>query len=160
MRTIGSAVTVVMVLSLSACVVPPPPRRVVYAEAPRPERHPGYQHAITDLQAARDAIDRRRPEDGRILRDEQVMHDELSAALGDLRRAAELDGKFGPLPPPDVDRLPEGRLRAAVVLMRRAQADIARPEDNPNVRYLQQRALDHLGAALDAAARIDRQLDR
>ncbi len=161
MRSTRAVLAGFLTVVLSACVAySPPPQRVVYADAPRPARHPGYQHAITDLQGAREMIDRRRPEDGRISRDEQVMHDELSAAIGELHRAADLDGKVGPPPGPDVDRLPEGRLRAAVVLMRRAQADIDRHEDNPRVRPLQQEALGHLGAALDAAARIDQQVGR
>ena len=148
-RNIAFAAACAVVVTLAACASPPPPR-VVYAEAPPPARHPAYQHAISNLQAAQDFVSRRRPEDGRASRDEQLVLDELGAAIGDLQRADAVDGKRGPPPPPDTGRLPEGRMRAALALMRRAQADINREEDNPRARRFQQDALGHVNAAIGA----------
>ena len=59
-------------------------------------KHPFYLHALTDLRAASWQIDHRRPEDGLVFEDEQVIHDEIRVAIGDLRRAAwHVDAALG-----------------------------------------------------------------
>ena len=115
-------------------------------------KHPFYLHALTDLQAASWQIDHRRPEDGLVSEVEQVIHDEIRAAIGDLRRAAWQDGKeLQWSSPPDVALSREGRLHATVDLLKKAHSDVAREEDDPRSRAFQQRGLQHVDAALGAA---------
>jgi hypothetical protein len=113
--------------------------------------HPAYKHAQADLAFARNEVARRRPEDPQIANDQQIIVEEISGALGDLHRADLYDGKDEPLPPPDVREVPEGGLHAAVVLLRRAESDVGRQEDNPRAFQDQQRALGHIRAALHAS---------
>ena len=56
-------------------------------------------------------------------------------------------------PPPDVHLNWEGRLHAAMDLLKRARADVAHPEDDPQAQRLQHVALLHIDAALHAADR-------
>lgn len=116
-------------------------------------RHPLYLHALSDLRTAQWQVDHRRPEDRAVSSDETIVLDELSAAIHDLERAAWQDGKGGDWqPPPDARLQREGRLHAAIDLMRKAEADVARAEDDPRSRPFQQRGLAHLQAALQAAS--------
>ncbi len=134
-----------LAIALSATVAAP-------VLADEPGRHPAYLHALTDLRTAAWQVDHRRPEDGRVATDEAIVHDELVAAIRDFEHAAYRDGKnVDWQPPPDVALAPEGRMHAAIDLMRRARADVARPEDDPRARDLQQHGLAHVDAALDAA---------
>ncbi len=115
-------------------------------------RHPFYLHAISNLRAAAWQVDHRRPDDPHMSRDEMIVRDEINAAVGDLERAAWLDGK--PMqwnPPADGFMRPEGRLHAAIDLLRKAHFDVAREEDDPRSRGPQQRGMAHIDAALDAA---------
>lgn len=131
---------------LAACSAPRPARADEYG------RHPAYLHALADLRAAQWQVDHRRPEDGAVSADETIVHDELSATIRDVERAAWQDGKAGDWQPPPDARLPrEGRLHAAIDLMLKARADIAREEDDPRSRPLQAQILAHLDAALSAA---------
>lgn len=115
-------------------------------------KHPFYLHALSDLRTAAWQVDHRRPEDGQVSRDEMVVHDEINAAIGDLQRAAWLDGK--PIEwrePTDVWLPREGRLHAAVDLLRKVRSDVAREEDDPRSRVFQQRGLAHVDVALNVA---------
>lgn len=115
-------------------------------------RHPAYLHALSDLRAAAWQIDHRRPEDGQVSRDEMLVRDEIGAAINELQHAAWQDGK--PVqwqPPPDVALAREGRLHAAVDLLRKVHTDVAQAEDDPRSRPFQERGLAHVDAALDAA---------
>ncbi|MDQ0012203.1 hypothetical protein J2W23_000567 [Variovorax boronicumulans] len=115
-------------------------------------KHPFYLHALSDLRTAAWQVDHRRPEDGQVSQDELVVHDEIRAAIGDLQRAAWLDGK--PIEwrePTDVWLPREGRLHAAIDLLRKVRSDVAREEDDPRSRPFQQRGLAHVDVALDAA---------
>ena len=131
--------------TLAVCVAVP-------ALADEYGKHPFYLHAISDLQAAKWQMEHRRPEDPQISGDEMIVRDEIQAALGDLQHAAWQDGKaMNWNPPPDAPLPREGRLHAAVDLLRKAHADVAREEDDPRSRPFQQRGLSHVDAALGAA---------
>lgn len=124
------------------------------ASADEPGRHPYYMHALSDLRAAQWMIDHRRPEDGAVADDELIVRDEISAAFGEIKRAAYFDGKdlrYDPMP--DVVLVREGRMHEVIDLLRRARNDVAREEDDPDSRGLQHRALQHMDAALLAAGR-------
>ena len=125
----------------------------LHASADEPGRHPSYLHALSDLRAAQWHIDHRRGENPHIARAEGEIHDQISAAINDLQRAVREDDKQGqPRPPVDVPTR-EGQLHAVVDLLRKARDDIARPEDDPQARRLQQDGLAHVDAALYAAER-------
>ena len=115
-------------------------------------KHPFYLHALSDLRTAAWKVEHRRPEDGQVSRDEQVVIDEIHAAIGDLQHAAWLDGK--PVEwrePTDAWLPPEGRLHAAADLLRKVRSDVAREEDDPRSRPYQQRGLAHVDLALATA---------
>ena len=115
-------------------------------------RHPAYLHALSDLRTAAWQVDHRRPEDGQVSQDERVVRDEIRAAIGELQRAAWLDGKPIEWREPTDAWLPrEGRLHAAIDLLRQVRSDVAREEDDLRSRPFQQRGLAHVDVALNAA---------
>ncbi|MGN6528416.1 MAG: hypothetical protein ACTHL8_18660 [Burkholderiaceae bacterium] len=117
-------------------------------------RHPHYIHALSDLRAAQWQIDHRRPEDGEVREDELVSSDEVALAIRSVSEAAARDGKdLGFQPPPDAPQAYDGRLHAAIDLLRSARADLAMPEDDPVARQQQHMALLRVDAALHAAGR-------
>jgi hypothetical protein len=124
------------------------------AMAQMPGRHPHYIHALSDLRAAQWQVDHRRPEDGEVREDELVASDEVAAAIRSATAAASVDGKdLGWNPPPDAPLAWDGRLHAAIDLLRAARADLALPEDDPMARNQQKLALLRVDAALHAAER-------
>jgi hypothetical protein len=124
------------------------------AMAQLPGRHPHYIHALSDLRAAQWQVDHRRPEDGEVREDELVASDELAAAIHSTTSAAAADGKdLGWNPPPDAPLAWDGRLHAAIELLRAARADLALPEDDPMARNQQKLAILRVDAALHAAER-------
>ena len=124
------------------------------AMAQMPGRHPHYIHALSDLRAAQWQIDHRRPEDGEIREDELVASDEVAAAIHSTSSAASADGKdLGWNPPPDAPAAYDGRLHAAIDLLRAARTDLALPEDDPMALRQQKLAILRVDAALHAAQR-------
>ena len=124
------------------------------AMAQMPGRHPHYIHALSDLRAAQWQIDHRRPEDGEMREDELVASDEVGAAIHSATSAAAADAKdLGWNPPPDAPPAYDGRLHAAIDLLRAARADLALPEDDPMARNQQRLAILRVDAALHAAER-------
>ena len=124
------------------------------AMAQMPGRHPHYIHALSDLRAAQWQIDHRRPEDGEMREDELVASDEVAAAIHSATSAASADAKdLGWNPPPDAPPAYDGRLHAAIDLLRAAHNDLALPEDDPMARNQQKLALYRVDAALHAAER-------
>lgn len=124
------------------------------AMAQLPGRHPHYIHALSDLRAAQWQIDHRRPEDGEIREDELVASDEVAAAIRSTSGAASADGKdLGWNPPPDAPAAYDGRLHAAIDLLRAARTDLALPEDDPMALRQQKLAILRVDAALHAAER-------
>ena len=124
------------------------------AMADEPGRHPHYIHALSDLRAAQWQVDHRRPEDGAVREDEQVSSDEIGLAIHSVSDAASRDGKdLGYQPPPDAPLEYDGRLHAAIDLLRAAHADLAMPEDDPSARGQQRMALLRVDGALHSAQR-------
>jgi hypothetical protein len=124
------------------------------ALAQLPGRHPHYIHALSDLRAAQWQIDHRRPEDGEMREDELVASDEVAAAIHSATAAASADAKdLNWNPPPDAPPAYDGRLHAAIDLLRAAHNDLAQPEDDPMAVNQQRLALLRVDAALHAAQR-------
>jgi tetratricopeptide (TPR) repeat protein len=126
-------------------VAPPPP------PPPPPAQHPAYLHALSDLRAARAHLERPRnyfaPQGANW--DEHVAVAEIDAAIDEIKRAAIWDGKpLSDHPPIDAGLDWRGRIHQSLELLHQAERDISQEEDNPAVRGLQQRAREHVQAAI------------
>jgi hypothetical protein len=115
--------------------------------ADQPGKHPAYLHALTDLRNARAHLDRLTPSD-RMDDEEQHAIAEIDKALGEIKRAAIDDGKdLNDHPPLDAHMGHRGRYHRALELLDKAHNDIAREEDDPSVRGLRNRAVEHFDEA-------------
>lgn len=120
------------------------------AWADLPGKHPGYLHSLTDLRTARWLLSHQ-PGDAKVYGDEDAAITEVNAAIGEIKRASIDDGK-DLNDHPNVDVHEHGsRLLRSIETLKRARADIAKEEDNPEVRELRHRALEHIDRALHAA---------
>jgi hypothetical protein len=116
--------------------------------------HPAYLHALTDLRHARAHIESRGAGSMRMLKDEEVAIHEIDEAIREIKAAAIDDGKnLEDHPPVDARMDRAGKLRRAEELLHKTHDDIAREEDNPEVRGLRDRALRHIGEAWHATQR-------
>ncbi len=121
----------------------------VYAQQ-LPGAHPGYLHALTDLRAARWALDHQ-PGDARVYAGEDVGIAEVEAAIAEIKRAAADDGKdLNDHPPIDV-KDHGSRLLKAIEFLKKAHGDVDREEDNPLAKGLKRRADAHIDTAIHAA---------
>jgi hypothetical protein len=78
---------------------------------------------------------------------------EINAAIGEIKKASIDDGKNLD-DHPNVDVSEHGsRLLRSMEALKKARADIAGEEDNPEVRDLRHRAFDHIDRALSAASK-------
>ncbi len=117
---------------------------------PLPGKHPGYLHALTDLRTARWFL-YHQPGDSVVSGDEDVAITEIDAAIGEIKRAGIDDGK-DLNDHPKVDVKEHGsRLLKSIETLNKAKADISGEEDNPEVRELRHRALEHIDRAIRAA---------
>jgi hypothetical protein len=115
-----------------------------------PGKHPGYLHALSDLRAARWCLNHQ-PGDAKVYGGEDVAITEIDAAIAEIKRASIDDGK-DLNDHPRVDVKEHGsRLLRAVDIIQKAHDDISNEEDNPEVRELRHRALDHIQKAHTAA---------
>jgi hypothetical protein len=115
-----------------------------------PGKHPGYLHALSDLRAARWFL-YHQPGDSAVAGEEDVGITEIDAAIGEIKRASIDDGK-DLKDHPAVDVKEHGsRLLKSIETLRKAHADIDHEEDNPEVRELRHRALEHIDRAIQAA---------
>jgi len=115
-----------------------------------PGKHPGYLHSLTDLRTARWFLNHQ-PGDSKVSGSEDVAVTEIDAALGEIKKASIDDGK-DLNDHPGVDVQEHGsRLLKAIETLKKARADISGEEDNPEVRELRHRAMEHIDRALHAA---------
>jgi hypothetical protein len=115
--------------------------------ADEPGRHPAYLHALTDLRHARAHLENLAPTH-HMDREEQHAIAEIDRAIGEIKRAAIDDGKnLNDHPPVDAGMDRPGRYHRALELLDKAHNDIAREEDDPSVRGLRNRALQHIDEA-------------
>lgn len=122
------------------------------AAQPLPGKHPAYLHALSDLRAARWLL-YHQPGDAQVSSQEDVGITEIDAAIAEIKRASIDDGK-DLKDHPAVDVQEHGsRLLRAIELLKKSRSDVAREEDNPEVRGLRQRSLEHIDRALHAAER-------
>jgi hypothetical protein len=124
----------------------------VSAWADLPGKHPGYIHSLTDLRAARWLLSHQ-PADAKVYGDEDVAIQQINAAIGEIIKASISDGKNID-DHPNLDVQEHGsRLQRSIESLKKARADISGEEDNPEVRDLRLRALQHIDIAVQAAER-------
>jgi len=117
-----------------------------------PGKHPGYLHALTDLRTARWFLNHQAG-DSKVYAGEDVAITEIDAAIAEIKKSSIDDGK-DLNDHPSVDVKEHGsRLLRAMETIQRAHDDISGEEDNPEVRDLRHRALEHIQKAHDAANR-------
>jgi len=139
-RSMLSALLLLLSLPFAAC-------------ADLPGKHPAYLHALSDLRAARWMLEHR-PGDAAVSGQEDVAITEIDAAIGEIKKASIDDGK-DLHDHPQVDVAPDrpGRLHKALELLRKTRKDVAREEDDPEVRGLRNRAIGHIDEAIHATER-------
>jgi hypothetical protein len=113
---------------------------------PAPGAHPAYLHALSDLRDARAHLER--PDGGPLHQQEKDAIGEIDKAIGEIKAASIDDGKdLGDHMPVDAHLPWIGRLHKSARLLDKAQADVAKEEDDPAAQGLQARALDHIAKA-------------
>lgn len=121
------------------------------AWADLPGHHPAYLHALSNLRDATWMLEHRPGNEAVSAHEDAAIH-QIEAAFQEIKQAAVWDGKdlhgFAPASiPPDSS----GRLHRAIDLLGAAQGDLSQEEDDPAVRGLQHRAIEHVDAALHEA---------
>jgi len=117
-----------------------------------PGKHPGYLHALTDLRTARWFLNHQAG-DSKVYAGEDVAITEIDAAIAEIKKSS-IDDCKDLNDHPSVDVKEHGsRLLRAMETIQRAHDDISGEEDNPEVRDLRHRALEHIQKAHDAANR-------
>jgi hypothetical protein len=110
-------------------------------------KHPAYLRALSDLRAARAHLDHH--DGGELRHEEKEAIHHINDAIAEIKKASIDDGKdLNDHPPVDAGLDYTGRLRRARQLLDSSRADIAREEDNPSARGLQQRAFGHIDQAI------------
>ena len=127
--------------------------------ADNPGRHPAYLHALTDLRDARahlehfssDAVDHQ----------EEHAIAEIDKAIGEIKRAAIMDGKdIADHMPVDAHLVRRDRFHKAMELLEKAKRDVSGEEDQPDTMGLQLRVIHHIDEARHAVQHaIDTVLD-
>jgi hypothetical protein len=114
-------------------------------------KHPGYLQALADLRQARYYLNHQPGGgDGKLQADEDIGIREIDAAINEIKNASIDDGKGVSDVPVDANEH-GSPLAKAIETIYKAQNDIGHEEDNPEVRELRHRALDHISKAADAA---------
>jgi hypothetical protein len=110
-------------------------------------KHPYYLSALADLRYARAFLDKLTPDD-QMNDAEQSAIAEIDAAYGEIMHAAINDGKdLRDHPPIDVNLHRRDRYRQVLELLNKAKQDIRHEGNDPLVKELQHRAVNHLDAA-------------
>jgi hypothetical protein len=118
------------------------------ARADVPGAHPAFLHALTDLRDARWNLEHREG-DTRVRAHEENAVVSIDHAIGEITKAAVEDGKNIYVHPKEDAQLDHpGRLHHALEFLRKARADASGEEDNPEVRGLRHRALEHIDFAI------------
>jgi hypothetical protein len=113
---------------------------------PAPGAHPAYLHALSDLRDARAHLERL--DGGPVHQQEKDAVAEIDRAIGEIKAASIDDGKdLNDHVAVDAHLPWIGRLNKSARLLDKAQADVAKAEDDPAAQGLQARALEHIAKA-------------
>jgi tetratricopeptide (TPR) repeat protein len=127
--------------------------------APAFGHHPYYIHALSDLRMARALLNRSEELD--VNSDQKNAVFELNEAIGQIRRAAIMDGK-DPDDHPKIDTSLDrrGRIQKAIELIRKAKSDILTREDNGRDIPWRNHAVVNLDNAVEASRKAIRDYRR
>jgi hypothetical protein len=116
------------------------------AWADTPGRHPAYLHALSDLRDARAHLEHFSADP--VDRAEEHAIEHIDQAIGEIKRAAIMDGKnIQDHVPIDTHLGRHDRFIKAMELLDRAQRDVSGEEDQPDTRGLQMRVIHHIDEA-------------
>jgi hypothetical protein len=115
----------------------------------QPGKHPGYQHALTDLRAARWNIENRGG-GARATAEEQDAIKQIDQVIIDVKRAAIEDNRALQEKTSGASQDKHGNLHRAYDLLKEAHSEVAREEDDPEARGLRDTAIHHLDNAMQA----------
>jgi len=125
-----------------------------------PGHHPAYLHALSDLRHARWNLTHR-PGDAAVSERERLAVAEVDRAIAEAMRAAGEDGKnVAQDEHEDAALVHSGALHHAQDLLIKAKQDVAQEEDNPEVRRLQGRVVEHIDRALEATRQAIRDVEQ
>ncbi len=114
--------------------------------AQTPGKHPAYLHALSDLRDARAHLEHFSAEP--VVQEEINAINQIDKAIGDIKKAAIMDGKdIGDHMPVDAHLARTGRFHKALELLDKAQRDVSGEEDQPDTQGLQLRVLQHIDEA-------------
>lgn len=137
----ATAALLVNVLPLSAC-------------AELTGQHLGYQHALTELRAARWNLEHRAG-DAAISGREDIAIIQIDRAIGEIKKAATDDGKDLNNHPQEDSKLDHsGRLHHALALLKKALGYLAGEENNPQNLDLKHHSAEHVDAAISATEQV------
>lgn len=118
------------------------------ALAETPGKHPAYLHARSDLAKARQLMNQA-GEEGNVAAQLRNAVEEVNQAIGEIDRAAVLDRKdMDDHPPIDASLKCLNKFHEIFRLLRSAQKDIDREEDNPASRAWRNRANGEINEAV------------
>jgi hypothetical protein len=122
---------------------------LAFSHADLPGRHPAYLHALADLRTARWILEPRAGDAG-VSERLDAAEREIEAAIREIKEAAIDDGKdIKEHVAIDLPIDPAGRYGKAIELLRQTRNDVDHAEDDPLVRQLKHRALEHIDRALE-----------
>jgi hypothetical protein len=122
----------------------------LFAAAPtwadNPGKHPAYLHALSDLRDARAHLEHFSSDP--VDHEEEHAIEHIDKAIGEIKRAAIMDGKdVHDHMPVDAHLMRRDRFHKALELLDRAKRDVSGEEDQPDTRGLQLRVIHHIDEA-------------
>jgi hypothetical protein len=114
--------------------------------ADNPGKHPAYLHALSDLRDARAHLEHLSSE--KVNQEEEHAIDQIDKAIGEIKKAAIMDGKnIDDHKPVDAHLQRTGRYHKALELLDKAKQDVSGEEDQPDTQGLQGRVIHHIEEA-------------
>jgi len=118
----------------------------VPAWADSPGKHPAYLHALSDLRDARAHLEQLSSDT--VNQEEMHAIDHIDKAIGEIKKAAIMDGKnVQDHVPVDAHLARTGRFHKALELLDKAKRDVSGEEDQPDTQGLQLRVIHHIDEA-------------
>jgi hypothetical protein len=114
--------------------------------ADSPGKHPAYLHALSDLRDARAHLEQNNNQT--VGQEEIHAIDHIDKAIGEIKKAAIMDGKnIQDHVPVDANLPRAGRFHKALDLLDKARRDVSGEEDQPGTAGLQLRVLENIDSA-------------
>ena len=122
----------------------------LFAAAPtwadNPGKHPAYLPALSDLRDARAHLEHFSSDP--VDHEEEHAIEHIDKAIGEIKRAAIMDGKdVRDHMPVDAHLMRRDRFHKAMELLDKARRDVSGEEDQPDTQVLQLRVIHHIDEA-------------